>query len=84
MYSPVEPLQNSVRVSSNGKFMATGGCDGFVRLWQFPSLEPLRDIKAHTKEIDDMDFSPDSQKVFFKKSPNDIINLYILGNSYSS
>ena len=43
--------------------MATAGCDGIIRLWQFPSLDPLREIKAHTKEVDDLDFSPDCQKV---------------------
>lgn len=45
--------------------MATGGCDGYVRLWQFPTLKPLRDIKAHDKEVDDVDFSPDCQKVSY-------------------
>lgn len=43
--------------------MATGGADGFVRLWQFPSFKPLREIKAHGQEVDDIDFSPDNQKV---------------------
>jgi len=43
--------------------MATGGADGFVRLWQFPTFKPLREIKAHGQEVDDIDFSPDNQKV---------------------
>nr|SVE75816.1 EOG090X07XQ [Daphnia hispanica] len=58
-----ESFQKVVRISSNGKLMATGGCDGYIRLWQFPSLKPLRDIKAHEKEVDDIDFSPDCQKI---------------------
>ncbi len=62
-YSPSESFQKVVKVSSNGKLMATGGCDGYLRLWQFPTFKPLRDIKAHEKEIDDLDFSPDCQKV---------------------
>jgi len=61
--SKEEPFQKVIRISSNGKIMATGGADGFVRLWQFPAMKPLQEIKAHTKEVDDIDFSPDGQKV---------------------
>lgn len=52
-----EPIQRVVRLSHSGKFMATGGTDGVVRLWQFPSMKPHRTLKAHQKEIDDIDFS---------------------------
>jgi len=55
-----EPLQRVVRVSSDGKIMATGGTDGRVRLWRFPQLQKLYDLNAHSKEIDDLDFSPES------------------------
>lgn len=58
-----EPLQRVVRISMNGKFMATGGLDGHVRIWNFPRMTPLHDIKAHSKELDDIDFSPDSKHV---------------------
>lgn len=59
-YSEEEPLQRIVRINSNGKFMVTGGTDGHIRLWKFPQLHKLHDLDAHTKEIDDIDFSPDS------------------------
>lgn len=62
-FSASESFQKVVRISRNGKMMATAGCDGIIRLWQFPSLDPLREIKGHTKEVDDLDFSPDCQKV---------------------
>lgn len=35
-----------------------GGTDGHVKLWKFPSLQPSHVLKAHKKEIDDIDFSP--------------------------
>lgn len=58
-FSDEEPLQRIVRISLNGKFIATGGTDGHVRLWKFPQLHKLHDLDAHGKEIDDIDFSPD-------------------------
>lgn len=58
-----EPLQRVVRISPNGKFMATGGLDGHLRVWNFPRMTPLADIVAHKKEFDDIDFSPDSKHV---------------------
>lgn len=58
-----EPLQRVVRICPSGKFMATGGLDGHIRVWNFPRMTPLTDVSAHTKEIDDIDFSPDSRNV---------------------
>ncbi|CAH1183465.1 unnamed protein product [Phaedon cochleariae] len=52
-----EPLSRVARISHNGKLLATGGTDGVIRLWKFPSLQPLTKLKAHLKEIDDIDFS---------------------------
>ncbi|XP_066589159.1 guanine nucleotide-exchange factor SEC12 [Prorops nasuta] len=54
----VEPLQRVVRVSQDGKLMATGGTDGHVRLWKFPQMLKEHDLALHEKEIDDIDFSP--------------------------
>ncbi|KAF5285728.1 hypothetical protein FQR65_LT02256 [Abscondita terminalis] len=53
-----EPIQRVVRISRFNKIMVTGGTDGFVRLWEFPTLKPLHTLKAHKEEIDDLDFSP--------------------------
>jgi prolactin regulatory element-binding protein len=43
--------------------MATGGTDGYVRLWQFPQITKLHDLKGHNTEIDDIDFSSTSKEV---------------------
>ncbi|KAG5680095.1 hypothetical protein PVAND_009621 [Polypedilum vanderplanki] len=56
-----EPYQRVVRICLNGKFMATAGIDGHVRIWHFPRMTPFHDIKAHEKELDDLDFSPDGK-----------------------
>ncbi|EDW76306.1 uncharacterized protein Dwil_GK15387 [Drosophila willistoni] len=59
--STSEPLQRVVRISGNGRLMATGGTDGHLRIWSFPQMSLGADIQAHSKEIDDLDFSPDSK-----------------------
>jgi len=62
-FLPIEPLQRVVKISPNGNWMSTGGTDGFLRIWNFPKLTKHSEIAAHTKEIDDIDFSPDSKYV---------------------
>ncbi|KAL2715849.1 prolactin regulatory element-binding protein isoform X1 [Vespula squamosa] len=62
-FSEDESLQRIVRISYNGKFMATGGTDGCIRIWKFPQLQKMHDLKAHQKEIDDIDFSPDNNSL---------------------
>ncbi len=51
-----------MRVSQDNKLLLTGGDDGFLRVWTFPDLNPVHEIEAHKKEIDDIEFSPDSSK----------------------
>ncbi|EDW87935.1 prolactin regulatory element-binding protein [Drosophila yakuba] len=58
-----EPLQRVVRISGNGRLMATGGTDGKLRVWTFPQMTLAAELAAHSKEIDDLDFSPDSKLV---------------------
>ncbi|KAK3925337.1 Prolactin regulatory element-binding protein [Frankliniella fusca] len=62
-FSKEEPLQKVVRISRNGEIMVTGGTDGFIRVWQFPTMNKMLNIKAHSKEIDDIDICPDSTTI---------------------
>lgn len=62
-FSEDESLQRIVRISMNGKLMATGGTDGCIRIWKFPQLQKLHNLKAHQKEIDDIDFSRDGNSL---------------------
>ena len=50
-------------MSPNGSYLATGGDDGFLRVWTMPDVFRTHEIEAHAKEIDDLDFSPDNTKV---------------------
>ncbi|KAH8281224.1 hypothetical protein KR044_012181 [Drosophila immigrans] len=58
-----EPLQRVVRISGNGRQMATGGTDGQLRVWSFPQMQMSTSWPAHIKEIDDLDFSPDCKYI---------------------
>ncbi|CAH0394346.1 unnamed protein product [Bemisia tabaci] len=62
-FSDGESLQRVVRISHIGNLMATGGTDGYLRLWTFPDLNSLHNIPAHSKEIDDLDFSSDEKLI---------------------
>lgn len=62
-FTAVDPLQRVVRISPNGKLMATGGTDGHIRVWSFPRMNKVHDMNLHSKEADDLDFSPDSKKL---------------------
>lgn len=57
------PLQRVVRLSRNCKLMATGGTDAVVRIWSFPKMIKQFDLEIHTKEVDDLDFSPNSKLI---------------------
>uniref|UniRef100_A0A3Q4IAD9 Prolactin regulatory element binding n=1 Tax=Neolamprologus brichardi TaxID=32507 RepID=A0A3Q4IAD9_NEOBR len=56
--NPQDPLQKVVRFSPDQSLLLTGGTDGHVRVWEFPSLKKKFDFKAHEGEIEDLDISP--------------------------
>ncbi|KAK5862826.1 hypothetical protein PBY51_018184 [Eleginops maclovinus] len=56
--NPRDPLQKVVRFSPDMSLLLTGGTDGHIRVWEFPSLKKKYDFKAHEGEIEDLDMSP--------------------------
>ncbi|KAI5606624.1 prolactin regulatory element-binding protein [Silurus asotus] len=61
--SPQDPLQKCVRFSPDLKLLLTGGADGYVRVWEYPSLKEKLNFKAHQDEIEDIDISPDNKRI---------------------
>ncbi|KAK5892875.1 hypothetical protein CesoFtcFv8_013222 [Champsocephalus esox] len=56
--NPKDPLQKVVRFSPDLSLLLTGGSDGHIRVWEYPSLKKKYDFKAHGGEIEDLDMSP--------------------------
>jgi len=56
--NPQDPLQKVVRFSPDLSLLLTGGTDGYIRVWEFPSLKKKFDFKVHEGEIEDLDISP--------------------------
>ncbi|XP_066170617.1 guanine nucleotide-exchange factor SEC12 isoform X2 [Sylvia atricapilla] len=61
-FSP-DALQKAVRFSNDGALLATGGADGFLRLWEFPSMKKTLEFRAHDGEIEDIALGPDNKVV---------------------
>lgn len=61
--SPQDPMQKCVRFSSDLKLLLTGGADGYLRAWEYPSLKEKLNFKAHTDEVEDLDISPDNKHI---------------------
>lgn len=67
-FSDDEPLQRIVKINNNGDMMVTGGADGRIRVWKFPIVSsketnPTHVYEGHTKEIDDIDITPDGKYI---------------------
>ncbi|KAL5017543.1 hypothetical protein ScPMuIL_007132 [Solemya velum] len=56
-------FQKVVKFSWDHSILATGGADGFLRVWKFPELKKLYEIKVHKNEVDDLEFSPIGNRI---------------------
>ncbi|XP_053919143.1 prolactin regulatory element-binding protein isoform X1 [Cuculus canorus] len=61
-FSP-DALQKAVRFNADGSLLVTGGADGFLRLWEFPSMKKTLEFQAHAGEIEDIALGPDNKVV---------------------
>ncbi|XP_046566705.1 prolactin regulatory element-binding protein-like [Haliotis rubra] len=44
-------FQKVVRFGADHSILATGGADGFVRVWQYPDMKKIYEVKAHFKTV---------------------------------
>uniref|UniRef100_A0A2K6BTZ9 Prolactin regulatory element-binding protein n=1 Tax=Macaca nemestrina TaxID=9545 RepID=A0A2K6BTZ9_MACNE len=54
-----DPLQKVVCFNHDNTLLATGGTDGYVRVWKVPGLEKVLEFKAHEGEFEDLALGPD-------------------------
>ncbi|KAB0399822.1 hypothetical protein E2I00_013754 [Balaenoptera physalus] len=63
-----DPLQKVVCFNHDNTLLATGGTDGYVRVWkvwfgEVPTLEKVLEFRAHEGEIEDLALGPDGKLV---------------------
>lgn len=56
-----DPLQKVVCFNHDNTLLASGGTDGYIRVWKVPSLEKVLEFKAHEGEIEDLALGPDGK-----------------------
>ncbi|XP_033737895.1 prolactin regulatory element-binding protein-like isoform X1 [Pecten maximus] len=56
-------FQKVAQISPSRSFIATGGTDGYLRVWKFPGLEKMYEVHGHKNDIDDIDISPSGDKI---------------------
>jgi len=67
-------IHRTLSFSPDGKWLATGGRDGIVRIWEIATGEETLRLKGHEAQVDTIAFGPDGRTVL--SSGNDA-NAYI-------
>jgi prolactin regulatory element-binding protein len=58
-----ECYQKVVSFTCDGGRVVTGGSDGVVRVWEYPTLEKVCEFKGHENEIETLSCHPSKQQV---------------------
>ncbi len=69
-------LVRSISISSNGHFIATGGADGTVRVWDAATGNQLRLFQGHTKAVNTVSFWPYANSRLFSTSDDGTIRIW--------
>ena len=49
--------------SHNGKYVATGGTEGIVRLWELESFTMVSEVSGHSNTINSLQWTPDDKQI---------------------
>jgi WD40 repeat protein/Flp pilus assembly protein TadD len=59
----IDPDRVGVAFSPDGKYVASGGADGAVRVWDAAGVKPVRTLAGHQKQVYGVAFSPDGRRL---------------------
>jgi WD40 repeat protein len=57
------PCVYSTALSNDGSILATGHLDGAIRLWDYKTGKPIKELKGHNNRVWSLAFSPDGTRL---------------------
>jgi WD40 repeat protein len=67
---------NCAAFSNNGKYLAGGGADGSIRIWDIEQGTQVKTLTHNVQEINRLQFSTDDSKIYSLESANPNLNVY--------